>query len=109
MEIGQELYALGQLTDCVYETSDFVPRQVHAGKAVPAVAVFDQDLEGRPQTVHLDLAPQFALLARDAVHDVARYVAEVLCELVSDGRLLPQQIRLVEVRLESPEAQTVCM
>ena len=76
-------------------------REVDAVKVL-LITFLDQDLEGGSQAVHLDFAPQLALLTSHAVQDVASDVAKVLRQLMRDCRFVAEQLRLVEVRLEGP-------
>ena len=70
----QLLDAGGDSSERVEQRHDLVP-----GQGQVRLRVREEDLEGRAQPRRLQLAPQLALLAADAVHDAAD-VAEVIAK-----------------------------
>lgn len=84
VEIGQLTDAVGETSECVEQASDLMMAQFELCNIVG-----QQDFEGRPQSIRLDLAPQATLVTRNAVHNVEGYVVEM------GGNLLGQSGGLI--------------
>lgn len=100
-------------SECIQQCNDFVTSelesiashwfQVKRGRVGLVKRAGEQNLERRAKSLSLELSPNFALFAADAVHD-ARYVAKVMAELFLQLTSLfttpRKHARLVEMRLE---------
>ena len=85
-----------------FKVSPLHGRQIEGGRIGLIERAGEEDLEGRAEAVRLQFAPELALFATDAVHDL-RYVAEVVPEFLFQLPRVPPAVkhrRLVKVRLE---------